>query len=72
MGTMKTEKRCFSSSLKKELYDKNQVCALCNSRINDIGDAEVDHIKHYWRGGESIPENARLVHRYCNKKRGGN
>lgn len=71
IGTQKTEKRSFSFTLKKELYDKNQICAKCNSRINDINDAEVDHIKHYWRGGESIPENARLLHRFCNKQRGG-
>jgi 5-methylcytosine-specific restriction endonuclease McrA len=34
-------------------------------------DADIDHIKHYWRGGKTIPENARLTHRYCNRKRGG-
>ena len=71
MGTPKTEKRSFNFALKKELYDQNNICVICNSRINDINDAEVDHITHYWRGGESIPENARLLHRFCNKQRGG-
>ncbi len=71
MGTAKTEKRCFSFNIKKELFDKNPVCKKCGSRINDIDDAAVDHVKHYWRGGETIPENARLLHRYCNIERGG-
>jgi len=26
----------------------------------------VDHIEMYWKGGKTIPENARLTHRYCN------
>jgi uncharacterized protein with ParB-like and HNH nuclease domain len=28
-----------------------------------------DHIKQYWTGGQTIPENARLTHRYCNTAR---
>jgi hypothetical protein len=36
-----------------------------------VDDTEVDHIEHYWRGGKTIPENARLTHRYCNRVRGG-
>lgn len=26
----------------------------------------LDHEGHHWRGGRTISENARLVHRYCN------
>ncbi len=70
IGTPKTEKRCFSYALKKELFEKNNICVECGSEIKDIGDAAVDHIKPYWRGGETIPENARLLHRYCNLKLG--
>jgi hypothetical protein len=58
--------RCFSRDLKKELYNANPTCSLCNNRINDPDDAAVDHIEMYWLGGKTIPENARLTHRYCN------
>ena len=39
--------------------------------IHNIDDSEVDHIEHYWKGGKTVPENARLTHRYCNRQRGG-
>ncbi|MBN1548201.1 MAG: DUF262 domain-containing protein [Syntrophaceae bacterium] len=58
--------RCFSYALKKELYDKNPTCEICNQHITDIDDAAVDHVDQYWLGGQTIPENARLTHRYCN------
>ena len=61
--------RCFSFTLKKELFDNNPVCALCNNQIQSIDDAAVDHIEQYWLGGKTIPENARLTHRFCNFSR---
>lgn len=63
------EPRCFSFKLKQKLYKKNQTCDICNQNIYDIDDAEVDHIEQYWLGGKTIPKNARLVHRYCNRSR---
>ena len=65
------EPRTFSLGVKEQLYKTNSSCMICNQRIHDIDDAEVDHIQHYWRGGRTIPENARLTHRYCNRARGG-
>ena len=32
-------------------------------------DSAEDHIEQYWQGGRTIPENARLTHRYCNSTR---
>lgn len=61
--------RIFSRALKEELFQQNNACAICNQRIVLINDAAIDHIEHYWRGGETIPENARLVHRACNLSR---
>lgn len=61
--------RTFSRQLKRELYEQNKVCAICGNDIRLQNDAAIDHIKHYWRGGETIPENARLVHRHCNSVR---
>ena len=61
--------RCFTLELKKELYANNPTCAICNNQISHIDDAAIDHIEQYWLGGKTIPENARLTHRYCNNTR---
>jgi hypothetical protein len=61
--------RLFSHKLKQEMYDQNQTCALCGQRITLLLDAALDHDLHYWRGGKTVPENARLVHRHCNYSR---
>ena len=66
------QKRCFSYKLKKEFYDADPTCSLCNQHIRDIDDAALDHIQQYWLGGKTIPENARLTHRYCNWARSRN
>ena len=64
-----TQPRCFSAALKRELFDRDPTCALCGNAIQTIDDAHVDHVRQYWTGGETIPENARLTHRYCNMAR---
>jgi hypothetical protein len=46
-------------------------CLICQQKIQTIDDAEIDHVEHYWRGGETISSNARLTHRFCNRSRGG-
>jgi hypothetical protein len=71
LGAPKTEGRNFSVSLKEQLFTANPTCAICGQTIHTVDDAEVDHIEFYWRGGKTIPSNARLVHRYCNRARGG-
>ena len=65
-------RRVFSRQLKKEMFDQNSACSLCGQEIKLLNDAALDHAKHYWRGGETVPENARLAHRHCNSARGGN
>jgi hypothetical protein len=69
IGSPKTEPRCFSWKIKNQLWERDSVCSICGQRIESVDDAEVDHIEFYWRGGETIPENARLTHRYCNRSR---
>lgn len=69
LQSYKKQPRCFSIELKKELFDQDQTCALCHQQISSIDDAAVDHIQQYWKGGKTIPENARLTHRYCNMSR---
>ncbi|MFC0219043.1 uncharacterized protein with ParB-like and HNH nuclease domain [Pseudochelatococcus lubricantis] len=66
-----TDKRLFSRQLKKEMFDADQTCRICNQKISMIDDAALDHDLAYWRGGRTIPENAQLVHRLCNLKKGG-
>jgi uncharacterized protein with ParB-like and HNH nuclease domain len=69
IGIQQKEPRCFSRKLKEDLFKNDPTCAICNSRISDIDDSAIDHIEQYWLGGKTIPENARLVHRYCNWSR---
>lgn len=65
----RVQPRCFSRKLKEELFNQNPTCALCGQAISEIDDSAVDHIEQYWMGGQTIPENARLTHRYCNAAR---
>lgn len=69
LGIGTKEPRCFTYSLKKELFESNDTCAICGNKIFNIDDAAIDHIEQYWTGGKTIPENARLTHRYCNNAR---
>lgn len=62
--------RAFSRGLKKEMFEANATCSLCGQRIALIDDAALDHDTQYWRGGKTVPENARLAHRLCNLKKG--
>lgn len=66
------QERCFTKSLKQQMFDKAPICAICGQQIATIDDAAVDHIEQYWLGGKTDPENARLAHRYCNCTRSKN
>jgi len=70
VGIPRTEPRTFSFQYKKQLWESNPTCAICEQKIHLVNDAEVDHVEQYWRGGKTIPSNARLTHRYCNRARG--
>ena len=69
IGVSTHELRCFTRQLKEALYATNSACAICGQKIVDVDDSAVDHIKQYWMGGKTIPENARLAHRFCNWSR---
>lgn len=69
IGFPTTEPRRFSWELKYQLYNSTPVCSICHQKIESVDDSEVDHIEFYWRGGKTIPENARLAHRFCNRSR---
>ncbi len=63
-------RRAFSHQLKKELFDANQRCAICGQTIRLIDDVALDHAERYWRGGQTVPDNAQVVHRLCNLQKG--
>ncbi len=69
IGIGQKEPRLFSFKLKEELFNANPTCAICGQRIQEIDDSAVDHIEQYWLGGKTIPQNARLTHRFCNTSR---
>lgn len=69
LGVGQKEPRCFSFKLKQELMEKDPTCAICSQHIHSADDAALDHVRQYWSGGKTIPENARLTHRYCNWSR---
>ena len=66
IGIGKKEERCFTHKLKEELFNQDSTCTICGNKIASIDDSAVDHVEQYWTGGRTIPENARLTHRYCN------
>jgi len=69
-GCVATGDTCAEvTRIKKEFYEKDPSCTICGGRISDIDDAAMDHKTQYWLGGETVPENARLTHRYCNNAR---
>lgn len=63
------EKRLFSKDLKEKLFYKGYICSFCHNEILDINDSEVDHIYAFSKGGETIEENAQLLHRHCNREK---
>jgi uncharacterized protein with ParB-like and HNH nuclease domain len=63
------EPRAFSKKLKESMFRSNNVCKACEQEIKTMDDAHLDHEEHYWKGGKTVPENARLLHRICNLKR---
>jgi len=65
------EPRCFSKNLKEILFKDNSTCSICKQKILSVDDSEVDHINCYWKGGKTIPANAQLTHRICNRIKSG-
>lgn len=61
--------RIFSQTLKRELFQQSNICKICKQEIKTLLDASLDHEEHYWRGGQTVPSNASLVHRLCNLKK---
>jgi hypothetical protein len=72
VGNNGYEQRTYSFQVKKELFDRNPICAISGQRILAIEDSEVDHILPYSKGGKTEIENAQLVLRYFNRAKSNN
>lgn len=69
IGNTNSSQRLYSKSTKEELWYEGYVCPYCNQQILSIDDAEVDHIIPYSKGGNTVIENAQLLHRHCNREK---
>lgn len=66
-----SRERNFPKEWKDILFDKQEGnCGICNQRILDVNDTEIDHIVPFSQGGETIFENAQLAHVHCNRSKG--
>jgi hypothetical protein len=70
IGSNTPNPRLFSYGLKVQMYAHNQNCGLCGQRVHTIDDCELDHIVPFSQGGLTVPDNAQVTHRYCNRKKG--
>ena len=46
------------------MYGRN--CSICNEKIKNISDLELDHTRAYSKGGKKL----RLAHKLCNRMKG--
>jgi len=51
--------------INRDMTDGQMICYLCDRVIYDE-DLHIDHVVPYSKGGETIVENGRLTHRWCN------
>ncbi|MGE6753634.1 HNH endonuclease family protein [Rossellomorea sp. NPDC071047] len=72
LGAPVNEIRTFTFNIKKQLFQNDPTCKICNQQIQTIDDAEVDHIIPYSEGGKTELKNAQLSHRYCNRRKSNN
>ncbi len=72
IGDDEYSQRNFPFSIKKELFDKNPICAISKQQILAIEDSEVDHVVPYSKGGKTDIDNAQLVLRYFNRAKRNN
>ena len=68
----KDKKRVFSTEQRRILWntDSRKKCAKCKQNLT-WDDFTVDHIKAYVRGGKTRLDNAQLMCRSCNSRKGG-
>jgi len=70
LNNPQSEPRLFTRAFRKQLFDTDPTCSICQQQILSLDDAAVDHLIPYSLGGGTTPANGRLAHRYCNSARG--
>ncbi|MGB2827691.1 MAG: DUF262 domain-containing protein [Dehalococcoidales bacterium] len=65
------KKRSFDPSLKAKLWSVpgGHECQICHKSIHKFGDATVDHIMPWAKGGNTVENNAQIAHKVCNRKK---
>ena len=65
------KKRAFDPSLKAKLWSMpgGHECQICHKPIHKFGDATIDHIKPWAKGGKTEENNAQIAHKICNRKK---
>lgn len=69
IGKPEDTQRTFNYETKRNLYNQDPTCKICNQQIMMIEDSEVDHIIPYSKGGKTVIENAQITHRFCNRSK---
>ena len=72
VGSPLNENRTFDFNIKKQLFETNPTCQICQQQILALDDAEVDHVIPFSEGGRTELNNAQLSHRYCNRRKSNN
>jgi 5-methylcytosine-specific restriction endonuclease McrA len=65
------KKRAFDPSLKSKLWSvpSGHECQICHKPIHNFGDATIDHIMPWAKGGKTEENNAQIAHKVCNRKK---
>ncbi len=67
--TLRSHSRSIPRDVMLKVVRRNgQICQECNIPVPD-NEVEFDHIIPYSKGGRSIVENLRVVHKSCNRKK---
>lgn len=70
--TTPTQARAFNIKLKRELFENDNQCAICNQTIHSLDDTHIDHMEAFSKGGSTDASNAQITHRYCNLRKSSN
>lgn len=65
--------RLFTPKQKHEiLLRQNGICPECNKKIKKNDETDVDHIKPYTCGGQTVLDNGQVLHRRCHQRKNHN
>nr|WP_276560754.1 HNH endonuclease [Vibrio coralliirubri] len=64
--------RRYSRAFGEQLFNssKDKCCAICNNKILNFDDCDVDHRTPWALGGRTDEANAQLTHNRCNRQKG--